>query len=375
MLSGLAEYFNLDDARIKWKLHGVRATPCWAPVPRTRKPSTTSWATSCPRIPPWPIRSWSSSAIASCNGGEQFSRSVRIDEGVIASIGPPFRCPCTTRRTSSASHCRPQSVPHGPADKNVAVFDTAFHQTLPEESLPLRCPTKSIAGTASVVTARPRHLPPLHRRRDRQALGKPLHELQHHQLPPGQRNGASVCAIKNGGPSTPPWGADPAGRAGDGAPAPGDIDPAIVFFARQPGFSVDKINQVLTAESGLLTTERAATAATSPATTPPTPVPSVRWMSSPIALPKYVGACAAAMDGRLDALVFTGGISGKRRHGARDGAGPTGPARLQDRQEANSAAVLGGEGPITVEGSRRLALVMPTNEELVIARDALSLVG
>ena len=43
-------------------------------------------------------------------------------------------------------------------------------------------------------------------------------------------------------------------------------------------------------------------------------------------------------------------------------------------KEANNAAVLGGEGPITVEGSR-LALVMPTNEELVIARDALSLVG
>ena len=43
-------------------------------------------------------------------------------------------------------------------------------------------------------------------------------------------------------------------------------------------------------------------------------------------------------------------------------------------KEANNAAVLGGEGPITAEGSR-LALVMPTNEELVIARDALSLVG
>ena len=41
---------------------------------------------------------------------------------------------------------------------------------------------------------------------------------------------------------------------------------------------------------------------------------------------------------------------------------------------SSHAAVLGGEGPITVEGSR-LALVMPTNEELVIARDALSLVG
>ncbi len=76
----------------------------------------------------------------------------------------------------------------------------------------------------------------------------------------------------------------------------------------------------------------------------------------------------------LDALVFTGGI-GENAAMVRE--------MVLDRlalfgfkvdKEANNAAVLGGEGPITAEGSR-LALVMPTNEELVIARDALSLVG
>ena len=89
---------------------------------------------------------------------------------------------------------------------------------------------------------------------------------------------------------------------------------------------------------------------------------------------KYVGAYAAAMDGRLDAVVFTGGI-GENAAMVRE--------MVLDRlalfgfkvdKEANNAAVLGGEGRITTADSR-CAMVIPTNEELVIARDALGLVG
>jgi acetate kinase len=89
---------------------------------------------------------------------------------------------------------------------------------------------------------------------------------------------------------------------------------------------------------------------------------------------KYIGAYAAAMDGRLDAVIFTGGI-GENAALVRELV----LARLalfgfKIDTAANNAAVLGGAGRITAEGSR-LALVIPTNEELVIARDAMSLVG
>ena len=120
---------------------------------------------------------------------------MRIDEGVIAGIeaaipfapaqpGAPHRHPCRLKVFPAL------------ADKNVAVFDTAFHQTPPGGSLPLRAALQALSRERHPSLRRPRYLPPLHRRRDRQALGKPLHELNIINCHLG--NGASVCAIKNG---------------------------------------------------------------------------------------------------------------------------------------------------------------------------------
>ncbi|MNH10189.1 Acetate kinase [compost metagenome] len=156
----------------------------------------------------------------------------------------------------------------------------------------------------------------------------------------------------------------------------GDIDPAVVFFMHdQLGYSVDEINQVLTRESGLLGMTEASSDCRYVTSNYATDAGAKRALDVfTYRVAKYVGAYAAAMDGRLDALVFTGGI-GENAAMVREMV----LARLalfgfKIDKEANNAAVLGGEGPITAEGSR-LALVMPTNEELVIARDALSLVG
>ena len=101
MLSGLAECFNLDvhayqNSTGSGRRHAGRR------VPRTRKPSTTSW----PHPAPGSRLADQLVAIGHriVHGGEQFSLPVRIDEGVIAGIEAaiPF-APCTTRRTSSAS--------------------------------------------------------------------------------------------------------------------------------------------------------------------------------------------------------------------------------------------------------------------------------
>jgi IS1 family transposase len=188
-------------------------------------------------------------------------------------------------------------------------------------------------------------------------------------------NGASVCAIRNGESVDTSMGLTPLEGLAMGTRS-GDIDPAVVFFMHdQLGYSVDEINQVLTRESGLLGMTEASSDCRYVTTNYATDAGAKRALDVfTYRVAKYVGAYAAAMDGRLDALVFTGGI-GENAAMVREMV----LARLalfgfKVDKEANNAAVLGGEGPITAEGSR-LALVMPTNEELVIARDALSLVG
>ena len=156
----------------------------------------------------------------------------------------------------------------------------------------------------------------------------------------------------------------------------GDIDPAIVFFMHdKPGYSVDKINQVLTRESGLLgMTEESS---------------DCRLRHRQLRHRRRCQACAGRL--HLSRLPSTSepmlppwmvawtpwcspAASARTPPWCARWCWPTGPVGFKIDKEANNAAVLGGEGPITVEGSR-LALVMPTNEELVIARDALSLVG
>ena len=305
------------------------------------------------------------------HGGEHYSDSVRIDDKVIAALEAcialaPLHNPANLTGIRAAQAAFP-NLP------NVAVFDTAFHQTLPQEAYLYALPYKlyqengirryGAHGTSHRFIAE----------ETAKALGKPLSELNIINCHLG--NGASVCAIKNGESVDTSMGLTPLEGLAMGTRS-GDIDPAVVFFMHdQLGYSVDEINHVLTRESGLLGMTEVSSDCRYVTTNYATDAGAKRALDVfTYRVAKYVGAYAAAMDGRLDALVFTGGI-GENAAMVREMV----LARLalfgfKVDKEANNAAVLGGEGPITAEGSR-LALVMPTNEELVIARDALSLVG
>ena len=89
---------------------------------------------------------------------------------------------------------------------------------------------------------------------------------------------------------------------------------------------------------------------------------------------KYVGAYAAAMDGRLDAVVFTGGIGENSAPIREITLNKLGLLGFDVDHDANLKARFGKGGEITKAGSTK-ALVIPTNEEWVIAHDALELVG
>lgn len=372
LLSGLAECFNLDDARIKWKLNGEKGS---ADLGAGAAHQEALDFIVHKILPLNPELSKNLIAIGHrvVHGGEQFTSSVRICNDVIAGIEAaipyaPLHNPAHLIGIRAALKVFPEL-----AEKNVAVFDTAFHQTMPEEAFLYALPYKlykengirryGAHGTShyyiSLEAAK--------------QLNKPVEELNIINCHLG--NGGSVCAIKNGKSVDTSMGLTPLEGLAMGTRS-GDIDPAVVFFMHdQLGYSVDEINQVLTRESGLLGMTEASSDCRYVTTNYATDAGAKRALDVfTYRVAKYVGAYAAAMDGRLDALVFTGGI-GENAAMVREMV----LARLalfgfKVDKEANNAAVLGGEGPITAEGSR-LALVMPTNEELVIARDALSLVG
>ena len=150
----------------------------------------------------------------------------------------------------------------------------------------------------------------------------------------------------------------------------GDIDPAIIFHLHDTlGMSVDDINKMLTKESGLLGLTEVTSDCRYVEDNYDSKEDAKRAMDVYChRLAKYIGSYTALMDGRLDAVIFTGGI-GENAAMVRE-LSPANWAFLASKSITSvTAARFGKSGFINKEGTRP-AIVIPTNEELVIAQDA-----
>lgn len=297
------------------------------------------------------------------HGGSAFSASALIDEGVVARI----------------EACTPLAPLHNPANlqgilemrrrlpeaPQVAVFDTAFHASLPAEAATYAIPRRferelgyrryGFHGTSHAYVAG----------RAAAMLVRPLESLRLVTLHLG--NGASACAVERGRSVETSMGLTPLEGLVMGTRS-GDVDPALVLrLARELG--VDEAERVLNRESGLLgisgvsgdmrDLEAAAEAGN--------PDADFAIRVSTRRLRRYVGAYAAAMDG-LDAIVFTGGIgenSARTRREVAEGLGVLG-VRLD---VAANAARREGERDVAAAESRVRLLVVPTDEERAILRE------
>ena len=371
-LSGLAECFHLPEARIKWKIDGGKqeaelgagaahseALNFIVNTILAQKPELSAQLTAIGhRI---------------VHGGEKYTSSVVIDESVIQGIKDaasfaPLHNPAHLIGIRAALKVFPDL-----AEKNVAVFDTAFHQTMPEEAFLYALPYKlykengirryGAHGTShyyiSLEAAK--------------QLNKPVEELNIINCHLG--NGGSVCAIKNGKSVDTSMGLTPLEGLVMGTRS-GDIDPAIIFFLHDKlGMSVAEINTMLTKESGLLGLTEVTSDCRFVEDNYDSKEEAKRAMDVYCyRLAKYIGAYAAAMDGRLDAVVFTGGIGENSAPIREITLNKLGLLGFDVDHDANLAARFGKGGEITKAGSTK-ALVIPTNEEWVIAHDALELVG
>lgn len=369
-LTGLAECLNLPEARIKWKMDGKHEAQLGNGAAHTE--ALTFIVDTILASKPELAENLGAIGHRVVHGGEHFTQSALITDEVLKGIHDaasfaPLHNPAHIVGIEAAKKAFP-------ALKNVAVFDTAYHQTMPEEAYLYALPYNlykehgirryGMHGTSHFFIANAAA----------EQLGKPVDEVNIINCHLG--NGASVCAIKNGKSVDTSMGMTPLEGLVMGTRS-GDLDPAIIFHLHDAlGYSVDQINTMLTKESGL----QGLTEVTS----------DCRFVEDNYGekeeatramnvfchrLAKYVASYTATLDGRLDAIVFTGGIgenSGPIRELVLERLALLG---VEVDKERNLKARFGGEGVITTDASRVPAMVISTNEELVIAQDTARLTG
>ena len=369
-LTGLAECLHLPEARIKWKLDGKHEAQLGDGAAHDE--ALTFIVETILASKPELAEQLKAIGHRVVHGGEKFTQSALIDNDVLQGIEDcatlaPLHNPAHIIGIKAAQKAFP-------ALKNVAVFDTAFHQTMPEEAYLYALPYKlykehgvrryGMHGTSHLFIAR----------EAAEQLGKPANELNIINCHLG--NGASVCAIKNGQSVDTSMGLTPLEGLVMGTRC-GDIDPAIIFHLHDTlGYSVADINKMLTKESGLQGLTEISSDCRFVEDNYGQKEEATRAMDVFChRLAKYVAGYTASLDGRLDAIVFTGGIGENSAPIREMVLNRLAIFGIEVDGAANLKARFGGEGTITKESSRIPAMVISTNEELVIAEDTARLAG
>lgn len=303
-------------------------------------------------------------------GADKFSSSVIIDEDVIAKIDEcAALAPVHNKAAITGIRAAMEAMPGKP---NVAVFDTVFHQTIPEERYTYPIPYKyyekygirkyGFHGTShkyvSLEIAK--------------LLGKPIEELKIINCHIGQ--GVSLCAIQNGVSVDTTMGLTPLGGVAMGSRS-GDLDPSVVtYLMSKENMNPAQIDEILNKRSGLLAlsgissdnrdVERAIAQGDERA------ISSLKEYDFIIA--QYIAKMAVTMNG-VDVITFTAGV-GEKGPISRAGicSHLTFMGVLLDPDKNNS--VRDTEKEISSENSRVKVWVVPTNEELMIARETMELV-
>ena len=306
-------------------------------------------------------------------GGALFNKSVLIDQSVIDGI----ESLCDLAPLHNPAHLegiRASIALFGPDVPQVAVFDNAFHSTMPPEAYMYGLPYKyyekygirkyGFHGTSHrFVSAR-----------CAEVMGRPIEELKIVTCHLG--NGSSITAVKNGKVIDTSMGLTPLDGEIMGTRT-GAIDAsAVLYVMKKENKSVTEMEELLNKKSGILgvsglsSDDRDVKKAAAEGNERAKLARGIQIYE----IKKFIGAYTAAMDG-IDAIVFTGGI-GENAEDMRatvcDGLSYLG---IEIDKPYNSTLVKGAEGEISTENSKVRVFVLPTNEELLIARDTRDIVN
>lgn len=303
------------------------------------------------------------------HGGEKFASSVIITEEVEEAMRKcselaPLHNPANLMGIDAIKAVLP-GVP------NVGVFDTAFHQTMPASSylygLPYRLYTEygvrryGFHGTSHKYVSQ----------RAAAMLGKDIADLKIITCHLG--NGASIAAVDGGKVVDTSMGLTPLEGLIMGTRC-GDIDPAIIpFIMKKENLDADGVDKLMNKESGVYGMTGISSdfrdISTAAAEGNQKAIDALDAYHKRVK--KYIGAYAAEMNG-VDAIVFTAGLG---ENGIDDRLAIASNLEvLGVKMDAEANNVRGKETVISAADSKVKVLLIPTNEELMIARDTLELV-
>lgn len=302
------------------------------------------------------------------HGGDKFSSSVLITEEVKTAIRDcivfaPLHNPPNLKGVEAVEEILPKV-------KQVAVFDTAFHQTMPAEAyiyaLPYmfyekhRIRRYGFHGTSHRYVAS----------RAAKLLGKPLNELKLITVHLG--NGGSVCAINKGKSVDTSMGHTPLEGLVMGTRC-GDMDPALILhIMKEYELTISEMDNLLNKHSGVLGISQISSDLRDLEDEWPKKSERANLALDVYShrIKKYIGSYIAVLNG-VDAIIWTAGVGENSPivrsivHREMDWLG------VKLDLEKNEVTWRGAEGDITTPDSKVKVLVIPTNEELVIAQDTM----
>ena len=253
----------------------------------------------------------------------------------------------------------------------VAVFDTAFHQTMPDVAYTYGIPYEyyekykvrryGFHGTSHSYVSK----------RTAEIVGKPYDQMKIIVCHLG--NGASISAVNCGKSVDTSMGLTPLEGLVMGTRS-GDLDPAIIdFVGKKEGLSLDEMNEVLNKKSGMLGISGVSSDGRDLEAAAETGNKRAQLALDVFdyRVIKYIGAYAAAMNG-VDAIAFTAGIGENNIKMRKDVCSSLTYLGVKLDEEKNN--VRGEERIISADDSKVQVLLVPTNEELAIARETLALV-
>ncbi len=307
------------------------------------------------------------------HGGEKFSGAVLVDENVIKAIEECCELgPLHNPHNLTGIRACEQIMGKVP---QVAVFDTGFHQTMPDYAylyaLPYEYYEKYHIRRYGFHGTSHRYIS----LRAAEMLGKKPEELKIVTCHLG--NGSSICAVKNGKCFDTSMGLTPLEGIIMGTRC-GSIDPAIVpLLMKKENLTPDQIDHIMNKKSGILGVSQVTSDNRDIEAGAKEGNKRYQLIESMLVhqLLKYIGGYAAAMGG-VDAIVFAGGIGENNPQYRSRVADQLGFLGVHIDESLNLKAThTSDEYDISAPDAKVKMLVIPTNEELMIARDTLDIVG
>ncbi|EMN7455333.1 acetate/propionate family kinase [Vibrio vulnificus] len=370
VLSGLGECFGLEDARMSWKYSGEKTEIAIEGEDNHHKIAIGKLVGLTEEL------GLTKDIVAVghriVHGGEKFTSTVRINEEVTAEIEKladlaPLHNPAGAIGIRAAMEAFP-------ALPQFAVFDTAFHQTMPKRAF-----TGAIAnelytdfgirrygfhGTSHYFVSR----------EAAKMLNKPIEESSFISVHLG--NGASVCAINNGESVDTSMGFTPLSGLMMGTRC-GDLDPGIIEYLLKKGWSQEKVFNSLNKASGFLGVSGLTSDARGilEAMEQGHEGATLAFQVFTYRVAKYIASYLAALDS-FDGIIFTGGIGENSLPIRREILKNLKLLGFVEDEKGNEDARFGNAGVIATSALlNAVAMVIPTNEEWVIASQSVELLN